>query len=51
MDITETPAALEYVTEDLGYSQAPVVVVDDHFHRAGLNPVNIAMATQEATVP
>lgn len=44
VDITETPAALEYVTEDLGYSQAPVVVVDDHFHWSGLNPVNIATA-------
>ena len=29
---------MEYVTEDLGYSQAPIIVVDDHFHWAGLRP-------------
>ena len=53
VDITQTPAALEYITEELGYSQAPVVVVDDHFHWSGLNPVNIGtaniLAAQEAT--
>ncbi|MEO8223132.1 MAG: glutaredoxin family protein [Specibacter sp.] len=37
VDVTTTPAALEYV-QDLGYSQAPIVVVDDHFHWAGLRP-------------
>ncbi|WP_164206981.1 glutaredoxin family protein [[Micrococcus luteus] ATCC 49442] len=26
VDITEVPAALEYITAELGYSQAPVVV-------------------------
>lgn len=26
VDITEVPASLEYITEELGYSQAPVVV-------------------------
>lgn len=26
VDITEMPAALEYIVEELGYSQAPVVV-------------------------
>ncbi|WP_231687146.1 glutaredoxin family protein [Arthrobacter alpinus] len=26
VDLTATPAALEYVTEELGYSQAPVVI-------------------------
>lgn len=36
VDLTATPNAMEYVTEDLGYSQAPVVVVDDHFHWSGL---------------
>lgn len=41
VDLTETPAALEYITEELGYSQAPVVVVDDDNHWSGLNPVNI----------
>jgi glutaredoxin-like protein NrdH len=42
VDLTETPNAMEYVTEDLGYSQAPVVVVDDHFHWSGLRPDCIA---------
>lgn len=28
VDVSEHGAALEYVTEDLGYSAAPVVVVD-----------------------
>ena len=41
VDLTQTSAALEYVTEDLGYSQAPVVVVDDESHWSGLNPANI----------
>ncbi len=44
VDLTTTPAALEYVTEELGYSQAPVIVVDDHFHWAGLQPERIAEA-------
>lgn len=42
IDLTQEPVALEYVTEELGYSQAPIVVVDDHFHWSGLNPANIA---------
>lgn len=40
VDLTEQPAALEYVTEDLGYSQAPVVVVEDgtgQHHWSGYN--------------
>lgn len=45
VDITENPAALEYVTEELGYSQAPVVVyekdgTEDHW--SGLNPAKIS---------
>ena len=44
VDLTMEPAALEYVTEELGYSQAPVVVVDDQFHWSGLDPANIARA-------
>ena len=41
VDLTTTPAALEYVSEELGYSQAPIVVVDDHFHWSGLRPDRI----------
>ena len=48
VDLTTTPAALEYVTEDLGYSQAPVVVVDEHFHWSGLRPDKIAQAIAAA---
>lgn len=44
VDLTSEPAALEYVSEELGYSQAPVVVVDDQFHWSGLDPANIARA-------
>lgn len=38
VDVTQVPAALDYITEELGYSQAPVVVVDDDFHWSGMNP-------------
>ncbi|NUP74311.1 MAG: glutaredoxin-like protein NrdH [Sinomonas sp.] len=38
VDVTQNPAALEYITEDLGYSQAPVVVVDEHNHWSGFRP-------------
>ncbi len=38
VDLTTTPAALDYVTEELGYSQAPITVVDDYFHWSGLRP-------------
>ncbi|MFI2293656.1 glutaredoxin family protein [Isoptericola sp. NPDC019571] len=34
VELAENPAAREYVTEELGYSEAPVVVVDGR-HRAG----------------
>lgn len=38
VDITEVPAALVYITEELGYSQAPVIVdnSDDQNHWSGL---------------
>lgn len=39
-DITrdENRAAREYVTGDLGYTGAPVVVVDEHDHWSGFQP-------------
>jgi glutaredoxin-like protein NrdH len=39
-DITrdENRAAREYVICDLGYSRAPVVVVDEHDHWSGFQP-------------
>ncbi len=41
VNLAEDPAALEYVTEDLGYLQAPVVVVDDDDHWSGFRPDHI----------
>ena len=38
VNLTEVPAALEYVSDELGYSQAPVVVVDDENHWSGFRP-------------
>lgn len=49
VDLTETPAALEYVSEDLGYSQAPIVVIDENFHWSGLNPGCIDRAIRSLT--
>lgn len=48
IDITETPSALGYITEELGYAQAPVVVVDDDFHWSGLDTTNIERAIAAA---
>ena len=46
VDVTETAAALEYVSENLGYSSAPIVVVDEHNHWAGFRPDRIAALAQ-----
>lgn len=42
-DITreENAAAREYVIGDLGYTQAPVVVVDEHDHWSGFQPEHV----------
>lgn len=40
VDLSESPEALECVKE-LGYSSAPVVVVDDEDHWAGFRPDHI----------
>ena len=45
VDVTTNQAAFEYITEELGYSQGPVVVYDKESsedHWSGLNPVKIA---------
>lgn len=52
VDLTEADnaAAREYVTEDLGYSQAPVVIVDDEpqNHWSGFrNDLIRALAAQD----
>jgi len=41
VNINEDPAAAEYVTAELGYSTAPVVVVDDDDHWCDLRPDHI----------
>jgi glutaredoxin-like protein NrdH len=44
VDIRENPAAREYVVEDLGYTEAPVVVVEDgtgQDHWSGFVPAQI----------
>lgn len=40
VDVTDNTTALEFITEDLGYSQAPVVVVDQdpQNHWSGFRP-------------
>ncbi|MGA1827900.1 glutaredoxin family protein [Microbacterium sp.] len=43
IDLTDphNAAARDYVTAELGYSSAPVVVVDDHDHWTGFRPDRI----------
>ena len=44
VDITTTPPALEYISEELGYAQAPVVVYEkdgSEDHWSGLRPDKI----------
>jgi glutaredoxin-like protein NrdH len=44
VDVTTSQAALDYITEELGYSQVPVVVFDrdgTENHWSGLNPGKI----------
>ncbi|GAA1359240.1 glutaredoxin family protein [Arthrobacter koreensis] len=54
VDISVTPAALEYITEELGYAQAPVVVYErdgSEDHWSGLNPdkINQVIALETPT--
>ncbi|MDR6688995.1 glutaredoxin-like protein NrdH [Arthrobacter sp. 1088] len=46
VDITEVPAALEYITAELGHTQAPVVVnnSDDQDHWSGLRRDKLVQA-------
>ncbi|WP_271986567.1 glutaredoxin domain-containing protein [Pseudoclavibacter terrae] len=43
VDVTldENAAARSYIMDDLGYSEAPVVVVDDEDHWSGFRPDQI----------
>ena len=42
VDITQNDNARQYVVEDLGYTVAPVVVVDDEDHWSDMRPDQIA---------
>ena len=49
VDVSTTPAALDYISEELGYSQAPVIVYDkdgSEDHWSGLNPTKIEQVIQ-----
>ena len=39
-DVTQDPAAYSYITDELGYSAAPVVVLTDDDHWSGMHPDN-----------
>ena len=41
VDIREQSAARDYVVDELGYAEAPVVVVDEHDHWSGFRPDQI----------
>lgn len=41
IDIRQAPEALTYIQDELGYTQAPVVVVDDEDHWSGFQPDQI----------
>ncbi|WP_405476494.1 glutaredoxin family protein [Paenarthrobacter ilicis] len=49
VDITEVQAALEYITAELGYSQAPVIVSnsDDQDHWSGLRRDKLVQAAMD----
>jgi glutaredoxin-like protein NrdH len=51
VDITRVPAALEYITQELGYTQAPVDVsmTDDEDHWAGLRRDKLVQALMNHT--
>jgi len=54
IEVTAEPAALEFVTEELGYTEAPVVVVDDdpQHHWSGFRPDLISrLASRVGTGP
>lgn len=47
VDLSTNKAAVEYVTEDLGYFQAPVVVASDKNHWSGFRPDKIQQLAAE----
>jgi len=54
VDIRENTAAREYVVEELGYTEAPVVVVEDgtgEDHWSGFRPDQIDRIAKRAILP
>lgn len=54
VDITTNPAALEYVSEELGFTQVPAVVYEREGSEdcwSGLNPAKIAQVIAIETAP
>lgn len=51
VNIRENEAARAYVAEDLGYTEAPVVVVSDEDHWIGFRPDNIDRIAKRAILP
>jgi glutaredoxin-like protein NrdH len=41
IDVRQSAEALDYIQDELGYTQAPVVVVDDQDHWSGFQPDEI----------
>lgn len=51
VDIRNNDAAREYVVDDLGYTEAPVVVVTDEDHWSGFRPDKLnALADQHRSL-
>lgn len=46
VDLLTDAAAMSYVIDELGYLQAPVVVVDGHGHWSGFRPDSIDLISQ-----
>ena len=42
VNIEESPAAYDFITQDLGYKSAPVVCLEDGSHWAGYQPEKIS---------
>jgi len=52
VDLREQPQARDYVTEELGYTEAPVVVVEDgtgQDHWSGFRPDQIKRVAEHVT--
>ncbi|WP_325049560.1 glutaredoxin family protein [Kocuria soli] len=50
-DVTTDPQALRYITDQLGYRQAPVVVTDDGQHWSGYRPDKIKQLAASRHAP